>query len=167
MKTKRRPWSPQDDFALAALVPTLEWGAVAAALERSVDSVRARARVLGLAKPQGRPHNTLAVGSVRVYGTKGYQYLKVAEGGWPAAWRLLHYTVWEAAHGPVPDTHVLAFKDGNPAHTELANLEQVAKANWIMRYHPERTLPPELAGLIRLKAALTRAINQVTKEQEA
>jgi hypothetical protein len=162
---QRRPWSADDDLALAALVPALAWGAVAAALERSADAVRARARALGLAKPKGPPHNTLPPGSVRVYGTKGYQYLKVAEGGWPQAWRLLHHTVWEAAHGPLPDDHILTFRDGNPAHTGLANLELVAKADWIMRYHPESTLPPELASLIRLKAVLTREINQRHKEE--
>jgi hypothetical protein len=162
---------PADDARLRRLYPVRRTVELAAELGRSKDATYARARKLGLRKKQvfaadHRPPNYLAPGAIRVYGKKGYQFVKLRDGAWPDAWDLLHRVRWEAAHGPVPPGHVLAFKDGNPQHTDPANLELVARADWMRRYHPETTLPPLLAQLIRIRAALTRAINQRTKKEE-
>jgi hypothetical protein len=64
----------------------------------------------------------------------------------------------------VPDGYVLTFKDGDVDHIDIDNLELVHKDDWIKRYIPEHTLPPDLAEVIRLKATLTRALNQLKEE---
>lgn len=34
-----------------------------------------------------------------------------------------HRRIWRMAHGSIPKDHVIAFKDGNPDHCVLSNLE--------------------------------------------
>lgn len=167
-----RPWTAEDDAALRLGYDSTPAVVLAAQLGRARSAMYKRAEKLGLVKtrilrtPGKRPHNYAPVGTIRTQGRQRYLVIKISEGAWPDAWKLLHYVNWEAVHGPVPDTHVLAFRDGKVAHVEVENLELVAKKDWILRYHPETTLPPELANIIRLKAVLSRHINKRNKENE-
>lgn len=168
---KNRPWLPAEDALLRLHYPTMRSTALALLLGRSLTGMYKRAEKLGLSKPQVfapdyRPHNYAPIGATTTSGRHGYLMVKVAEGSWPEAWRPAHHLAWEAAYGPLPSEHVLAFKDGNAENRALANLELVAKRDWLMRYHPETTLPPALAALIRTKAALTRAINDAARAQD-
>lgn len=166
--TQGAPWTPADDAILRTRYPHEAAAVIARDLGRAKTALYARAKKLGLSKPvrhfapDYRPPNYLPVGATRVV-PKGWVCVKVREGGWPAAWRPLHHLVWEQHHGPVPPGHVLTFRDGNPKNAEPDNLELVAKRDWISRYQPETTLPPELARLIRLRSALVRQINQRTR----
>lgn len=49
----------------------------------------------------------------------GYVMVKVAE---PNKFKLKHVFIWENANGPVPDKHVIRFKDGNKTNFNLDNL---------------------------------------------
>ncbi len=45
----------------------------------------------------------------------------------PQMWRLKHHVVWETAHGPIPDGHVIIFVDGNRYNFALDNLILASK----------------------------------------
>jgi hypothetical protein len=81
---------------------------------------------------------------------------------WVAVARL----VWEAANGPVPAGHAVAFKPGKAttdrARITLDVLELVSRAE-LMRRNTRHRFPPELNQLLALKAALTRKINNRSK----
>lgn len=49
----------------------------------------------------------------------GYVMVKVAE---PNKFKLKHVVIWEEANGPMPDKHVIRFRDGNKTNFELCNL---------------------------------------------
>lgn len=65
------------------------------------------------------PSNKLPVGTV-MRRSDGYMYRKIGEG--PLDWRQEHVIVWEEVNGPVPEGHVLIFKDGDRTNTVLDNL---------------------------------------------
>lgn len=49
----------------------------------------------------------------------GYTMVKVAE---PNKFKLKHVVIWENENGPMPDKHVIRFKDGNKTNFDLDNL---------------------------------------------
>jgi hypothetical protein len=162
-----RLWTSADDDLLRQWYAQEATPKVAARLNRTLGATYRRAKVLGLHKKRIEPRagNAEPVGTIRKAGRQGYLFVKIAEGKpWRKVWKRLHHVVWEAANGPLPDTHVLTFKDGNVENVALENLEPVPKQDWIKRYIPEHTLPAEVAEIIRLKGALTRQINRRTKK---
>lgn len=64
------------------------------------------------------------VGSERV-SKDGYIEIKVAE---PNKWRLKQQVEWEKYHGPVPQSHVVIFLDGNILNTHIDNLALISRA---------------------------------------
>lgn len=167
-------WTEADDQIIRAHYATEPVDVLAARLGVTRQQVYWRARKrLGLSKPHTsrfapgvRPSNYKPIGSIRRSTRHDYLFIKVQDGGWPGAWRLLHHVVWEKENGPVPEGFVLAFKDHNSQNTALENLEVISKADWMStRVHVEGRLPPEVAGIIRIKAALTRHINTARKEK--
>ena len=75
------------------------------------------------------PHNTVPVGTERV-SKDGYIEVKVrmrpTKGN--SNWCGKHRLVWEAAHGKVPEGHVVIFLDGNKQNCTLENLALVTRA---------------------------------------
>ena len=82
-------------------------------------------------------------------------------------WRPVHVLVWEAEHGPVPDEHIVIFKDGNRRNFDISNLECITRAENMRRNSYHTNYPPELANLIQLRGVLTRKINKRSKEHES
>lgn len=121
-------------------------------------------------KPGQKPVNYKPPGSLRV-ATVGYLQIKLHDTGYPPHdWVMYHRHVWEQAHGPVPAGHLVVFKDGrrrtDPDDITLEVLECVSREEH-MRRNTVHQLGPELAGLVQLRGALTRAIRRRQKEQEA
>lgn len=58
------------------------------------------------------------IGSEKI-DSHGYTQVKVAL---PHTWRMKHYLVWEAAHGPIPADHQIYFIDGDRRNFRLTNL---------------------------------------------
>lgn len=112
------------------------------------------------------PHNYLPVGSLRV--GSGYLQRKVTDTGYPPRdWVMVHRLVWEAAHGPIPPGHAVAFKPGRRT-TEVDEitidaLELLTKRELMLRNSITR-MPPELAELSRLRGRITREINEREKD---
>lgn len=81
-------------------------------------------------------------------------------------WTPVHRLVWQAAHGPVPAGHIVAFKPGRKS-TELAlitldAIELITRAE-NMRRNSLHNLPKDLAELVQLRGALNRQINKRSK----
>jgi hypothetical protein len=51
---------------------------------------------------------------------------------------LAHQYVWEKTNGPLPEDTVLHFKDGDPQHVAIDNLEVVPKPQMAAKFNPER-----------------------------
>lgn len=111
------------------------------------------------------------IGAYRVNG-EGLLELKFSDtpGPYTKRWRPVHRIVWEQAFGPIPDGHVVRFREGRRT-TELAlitpdALELVTHAENMRRNSVHTLLPPELARLAQLRGALNRQINARLKEQD-
>lgn len=114
-------------------------------------------------------HNYMPIGSERI--KDGVLCRKVTDDPtlYPARrWVPVHRMVWEAVHGPVPDGHVVRFKDGQKTHDahlitvdrlELVSLAENMHRNSVHRY------PEQIVHAVQLRAALNRRINRMTKEQ--
>lgn len=163
-------WTAADDAAIRQHYATMRVDLLASSLGITRQQLYWRARKkLGLGKPhsgggKGLPSPRAApVGTTRK--SANYWFVKVREGRWPRAWRQVHHVVWEAEHGPIPPDHIVAFRDGNADNVAPENLALFSKSEWVaQRVHIEGRLPPDLAQVIRIKAVLTRQINQATKE---
>lgn len=78
------------------------------------------------------PANTLTDGAITIRTHTNYKkggvyqnkYIRVSLGKWVP----LHRHVWEQAHGPIPRSHIIAFKDGDPMNCDLDNLSMISKA---------------------------------------
>jgi len=128
---------------------------------------------VGQFKPGSKPHTWVPVGSHRVVQKKnGGPELqrKVNDNTGPSSvrWKPVARLVWEAAHGPVPEGHIVVFKPGRRS-TELDlvtldALECITRVQ-LMRRNSVHNLPPEFAEMARLKAVLHRVINTRTRKE--
>lgn len=116
-------------------------------------------------------HKYVPIGSLRI--TKdGALERKVTDDPtiYPARrWTPVARLVWEAAHGPIPRDHLVAFKPGMRTAVEaeitLERLECISRAENARRNHP-RSKSPDLARLVQLKGAITRQANRIAREAE-
>lgn len=121
-------------------------------------------------KPGTRPHTWVPVGSYRV--VEGMLERKVNDLPGPntVRWKPVSRLVWEAAHGPVPPGHTVVFRPGrkttDPALITLDALECISRDE-LMRRNSIHRYPPELVEIHRLRGALNRQINRLTKEIES
>lgn len=76
-----------------------------------------------------------------------------------ARWRAVHLLVWEAAHGPVPPSHAVAFKNGDRTDIRPDNLELIHRRE-LMARNTVHSLPRPLAQTVQLLGALRRKINR-------
>lgn len=113
------------------------------------------------------PHTWKPVGSLRV-NADGYLDRKVSDTGYPPRdWRPVHRLVWEAAHGEVPQGHVVVFKQGRrttdpelitPDAVELITRRELMARNTV------HNLPKSLVEIVQLRGVLNRQINKRAKE---
>ncbi len=115
-------------------------------------------------KPGRRPHNWAPVGTER--DRDGYLCRKMTDTGYPPRdWVPVHILLWREHHGPVPDGHVVVFRDGNPGNIVIGNLKCIGRAE-LMRRNTVHNLPPELVQVIQLKGALKRRVRNLEKQYE-
>ena len=76
----------------------------------------------------GRPAEDeyLPVGTERI-ARNGYVMMKTAAS---EEWRYKHHVIWESAHGPIPDGHVLIFGDRNRYNFAIDNLILVSRSEF-------------------------------------
>ena len=117
-------------------------------------------------------HNYVPIGSLRVT-RDGYLERKMSDDPtvYPARrWVPVSRLVWEAAHGPIPRGHVVAFKPGRKSaeleRITLDALECVSRAEMARRNSIWRS-GHAMGKLYQLKGAITRQINRITTERAA
>ena len=81
------------------------------------------------------PHTWLPIGSEVVDPKDGYLKRKVRDGSVPATynWEFAHRLEYEKHHGPIPDGHVVCFRDGNRQNVDPSNLEAISRADLARR----------------------------------
>jgi len=90
----------------------------------------------------------------------GYLERKISEAlPFQRRWRAVHLLVWEAANGPLPKGHAIAFKNSDRADVRLENLECVPRRE-LMARNTVHTLPKPLIETIYALGALTRLIQR-------
>ncbi|WP_375191828.1 HNH endonuclease signature motif containing protein [Marinobacter sp.] len=105
------------------------------------------------------PHNWCPIGHERV-SKDGILERKVTDTGVTKAdFVPVHVLVWEAEHGPVPEGHIVIFKDGDRRNFDPSNLECISRAE-NMRRNTVHRLPKEVALTCQLLGALNRQINK-------
>lgn len=123
-------------------------------------------------KPGHRPHTWVPVGSYRIVTSKNggpevQRKISDADGPQSARWRAVARLTWEAAHGPVPEGHVVVFRPGcrttDPQRITIDTVELVHRAD-LMRRNSYQNLPPELAAVTHLRGVLKRAINEAGRK---
>jgi hypothetical protein len=115
--------------------------------------------------PGSLPHINVPVGTERIT-DDGIRQRKVRDDG-PAhrRWKSVHAIMWEDANGDIPAGHLVVFRDRDPKHIELDNLELVSRAE-NMRRNTIHRYPPELKSTIRQLSKLKRAISEASREKQ-
>lgn len=117
-------------------------------------------------KPGHRDGRWMPIGSTRLI--DGYVYRKVSDVPrvpYTVNWKPEHLLVWQAAHGPVPAGHALAFQDRDRTHVHLENLECITRGE-LMRRNSVHNLPAPLPQVIQLLGAINRKIRRRERAQE-
>lgn len=82
-------------------------------------------------------------------------------------WTPVTRLVWQAAHGPIPDGHIVVFKPGRTTSTleeiTLDKLDCITRAENARRNSVYTRYPPEVARLVQLRGALNKQINKRQK----
>lgn len=116
-------------------------------------------------KPGSKPQTWVPVGT-EVVDRDGYRKRKIRDDAPPGMsrqnWRYVHILVWEEHHGPVPKAHTVTFRNGDRSDIRIENLDLIHRRQLAQRNTVQR-LPEELKQVIRLKAVVTRKINQRSK----
>lgn len=119
-----------------------------------------KGQMAGAAARNYKPIGSLRVSAYNMLERKVTDDHPVPARRWVAVSRL----VWEAAHGPVPAGHAVAFKPGRHTLVEseitLDVIELVTRAELMRRNSYHTRYPPEVRSLIQLRAALNRKINR-------
>jgi len=119
----------------------------------------------GRFKPGQKPHTWQPIGSERET-KEGYLQRKMTDTGYPPHdWVEVQRIEWEKHFGPIPDGHVVLFRDGDKRNFEPANLELISRAENMNRNSYHR-YGPEIAQLYQLKGALSRKMNRRSREIE-
>lgn len=115
-------------------------------------------------QPGSLPVNYQPIGTERM--RSGYLCRKVTDTGYPPRdWVPVHILLWRVQHGPVPEGHIVVFRDSNPRHIAIDNLECISRSD-LMRRNTVHNLPGPLKQVIRLKGALKRVIRNKEKQNE-
>ena len=112
-----------------------------------------------------RPWDWQPVGHERV--TKdGVLQRKVTDTGYtPRDYKAVHAIVWEEHFGPIPEGHIIIFKDRDRRNFDRANLQCISRAE-NMRRNTIHRYPPALKQAIRLAGKLNRRIEAAREKQD-
>lgn len=130
---------------------------------RMADTQFKRGDRSGMAARNWKPIGTILTDS------EGYQRIKIREaeyGKEPAGfgncrvWPFHHRYLWEQANGPIPEGHIVTFRDGNRQNCTIENLDLMTLADNARRNSMWTKLPRELAEAIQLTGAIKRQLRR-------
>lgn len=131
---------------------------------KGMKGYRAKGMEKGWFSPGSKPHTWQPIGSERV--ADGYLQRKVTDTGYPPRdWVSVHKLIWIEHNGPIPEGHVVVFKDHDHRNFDLENLELISRTE-LMRRNSVHNYPPEIRALIRLKGSLQRQINNKERDRK-
>ncbi|SFD66860.1 HNH endonuclease [Thiohalospira halophila DSM 15071] len=113
-------------------------------------------------QPGQTPHTWHPVGT-EVRDPDGYWKRKISDRrDRPARfnWRYIHRIVWEEHNGPIPEGHIVIFRDGDRDNLDPANLECISKTDNVRRNGIWTRYPHALAHAIILRGQLKRRIRE-------
>jgi hypothetical protein len=73
-----------------------------------------------------KPANWVPVGTERI-NVDGYTEIKIQDGKLNKNWKAKHVHIWENENGPVPESHVIIFGDGNKCNFDINNLILISR----------------------------------------
>jgi hypothetical protein len=116
-------------------------------------------------KPGNRPHNWKPDGSIverkdTDLSGRVYLYYKIRD----SKWILYHNKIWIDANGPIPNKHIIIFKDGNTRNCQLDNLQCISMKENVIRNSIQR-FPKEIIEVIKLTSKLNKTINGKKQNQ--
>lgn len=109
---------------------------------------------------KGEATNWMPIGTTRL--VDGYVYRKVSDHRnvpWTRNWVPENRIVWEAANGPVPEGHALAYRNRDRTDNRLENLELITRGELVKR-NSVHNLPPELKKTVYALGRLKRRIRR-------
>lgn len=113
-----------------------------------------------------RPHTWVPIGTETLH-KGGYLKRKVRDdapkGQTRLNWEFVHVLLWEEHNGPVPDGHVVIFKNGNNEDIRIENLELVSRGK-LMKKNTIHRYPTEVKQAIRTVGKLKRIIREKSDE---
>jgi hypothetical protein len=115
-------------------------------------------------QPGNKPPGYRAIGS-ELLRSDGHLYRKVVDEDGTERIRPVYQLLWESHHGKIPPGHIVAFRDGKYDNLSLENLELVTPSD-MMRRNTVHRYPQPIKELIRLKARITRTVNQRSRYHE-
>lgn len=117
------------------------------------------------------PANTKPLGTERICAKDGYILVKVDEPNphrdTPTRYRHKHQVIWEAEHGPIPEGHVVIFKDSNKLNCQLDNLMLVTRAQLLyLNRNGFSDLPDEVKPTLVTIAKLATIAHSAQKQRQ-
>jgi hypothetical protein len=101
----------------------------------------------------------------------GYIKIKVKDAEIPTghdAWKSKHALIWEFAYGPIPDNHVVVFKDGDKRNFDIDNLLLLTKQEQIyLSTRKMITTDDDIMAINRLIANIQLIANKRAREMGA
>ena len=84
-----------------------------------------------------KPVNLRGIGEERIDSKDGYVIIKTASvnphTGYFGWWRHKHVVLWEEHNGPIPEGHIISFKNGDKTDCCIDNLELVSRVEHAIR----------------------------------
>lgn len=159
------PWSALDLELLRILYNEANNRILATVLKKSMRGVERQANILRLKKSAACIRSRCAPRSKFKPGHAGARtqrlgatskrkdgriFTKIASapGAFRTNWRRSHFVAWETDHGPIPNGHTLAFRDGNRRNVAMDNLELITLSERLRR-HCFLTTPPSFGPRCR------------------
>lgn len=117
-------------------------------------------------KKGDKPSNTWRpIGAERI-SKDGILYRKVADTGVKKEdWRAVQVVIWEEHNGPLPDGHIVIFKDGDRENFDPDNLLAMTRADNMRRNSIDRYGSEYRSAALQL-SWLKRKLNKLEKEHE-
>lgn len=86
-----------------------------------------------------------------------YKFIRIK----PGKWEHYHRYLWEKHCGPIPENHLVIFKDGNSTNVTLENLKVISKEENMLR-NSFIDIPKEIIPSLALFAQLEKKLKQIT-----
>ena len=113
-----------------------------------------------------KPHTWHHIGHERIT-DEGYVQRKMTDTGCTRRdYVNVHWLLWIEHYGPIPPGMLIVFKDRNPRHLAISNLECISRRE-NMRRNSVHNLPKEVASTIQLLGVINRKLNRHRKEANA